>query len=93
MLNRTLYLVQSNFHAADNHLNKLANVFTEQDTVVLMGDAVLQHQHEALNNYLNVYALNNDLEILGNISHDLIGIDYAKFADLCLQFTRCISLK
>lgn len=93
MSNKTLYLVQSNFYAADNHLNKLANVITEQDTVVLMGDAVLQHQHETLSHYLNVYALNNDLEILGNISHDLISIDYDRFADLCLQFTRCISLK
>lgn len=93
MSNKTLYLVQSNFYAADNHLNKLANVFTEQDSVVLMGDAVLQHQHDVLSSYLNVYALNNDLEILGNVSHDLIGIDYAKFSELCLQFTRCISLK
>jgi sulfur relay protein TusB/DsrH len=93
MSNKTLYLVQSSFHTADTHLNKLANVFTEQDAVVLMGDAVLHHQHETLTHHLNVYALTNDLEVLGQVGHDLINIGYDQFADLCLQFTRCISLK
>ena len=93
MSNKTLYLVQGTFLTADAHLNKVANILIEQDAVVLMGDAVLHHQHESLSNHLNVYALNQDLEILGNMSHDLIAIDYEQFAELTLQFTRCISLK
>lgn len=93
MSDKTLYLIQGSFLTANAHLNKLANILIAPDAVVLMGDAVLHHQHESLSNHLNVYALNQDLEILGSISHDLIAIDYDQFADLSLQFTRCISLK
>jgi sulfur relay protein TusB/DsrH len=93
MSDKTLYLIQSVFHTADQQLSALTHILIENDSVVLMGDAVLHHQHSTLQNFMNVYALTSDLEILGKISHDLIAIDYAQFADLCLKFTRCVSLK
>ena len=93
MSDKTLFLVQSSFHTASQHLNGLSHVLSSEDSIVLMGDAVLHYQHGTLQNFMNVYALYTDLEILGETSHDLISIDYAQFADLCLKFNRCISLK
>lgn len=93
MSNQTLYLIQADFHSTKQHLNNLSDSFTEKDTIILLGDAVLQHQHPALQSHLNVYALENDLEILDMTTHDLLSINYDKFAEICLQFNRCISLK
>lgn len=41
MSNATLYLIQSNYAATANILNQLAQVLSEQDQVVFLGESVL----------------------------------------------------
>ena len=95
MSDKTLYLVQSSFQQTDSVLNQLEHLYTAHDHIVLMGDAVLFVQDPRILNKQHVAVLENDAEILGksmNYSHMKV-IDYAAFADLCLGFKRCISLK
>lgn len=93
MTDKTLYLLQSSFAASQQHLQTLTQLMNANDAIVFMGDCVLHYAHPALLKYQAKYALTQDLEILGNIQHSLTAIGYAEFADLCLQFNRCISLK
>lgn len=72
MNQHTLYLIQSNFANTENALNQLAQMYSPDDAVVLMGDAVLHIGSEQLNNLLNttlkikntLFILENDAELL-----------------------------
>ncbi len=93
MSNKSLYLVQSTFSATPNVLSKLQQVYSPEDTVVMMGESVLQLQHPFLQVLNKVYVLDNDAEILaGQKTENLQLISYAEFADLCLDHSRCIRL-
>lgn len=93
MTQKTMYLLQGNYAAVDQHIQTLAQLLTSEDDVVLMGDAVLKHQHPILQQHTRCYALISDLEILGATTHQLTALDYAQFADLVLQHSRHICLK
>lgn len=93
MSNKSLYLVQSTFSATPNVLSKLQQLYSPEDTVVMMGESVLQLQHPFLQALNKVYVLDTDAEILaGQITENLQLISYAEFADLCLDHSRCIRL-
>lgn len=93
MSNKSLYLVQSTFSATPNVLSKLQQVYSPEDTVVLMGESVLQLQHPFLQPLNKVYVLDNDAEILaGQTTKNLQLISYAEFANICLNHGRCIRL-
>lgn len=93
MSNKSLYLVQSTFSATPNVLSKLQQLYSPEDTVVMMGESVLQLQHPFLQALNKVYVLDNDAEILaGQTTENLQLISYAEFADLCLDHSRCIRL-
>ncbi|MGB9190348.1 MULTISPECIES: DsrH/TusB family sulfur metabolism protein [unclassified Acinetobacter] len=93
MSNKSLYLVQSTFSATPNVLSKLQQVYSPEDTVVLMGESVLQLQHPFLQPLNKVYVLDNDAEILaGQTTENLQLISYAEFANICLNHGRCIRL-
>ena len=93
MSNKSLYLVQSTFSATPNVLSKLQQLYSPEDTVVMMGESVLQLQHPFLQALNKVYVLDNDAEILaGQTTENLQLISYAEFADLCLDHYRCIRL-
>ena len=93
MSNKSLYLVQSTFSATPNVLSKLQQLYSPEDTVVLMGESVLQLQHPFLQALNKVYVLDTDAEILaGQTTENLKLISYAEFADLCLDHSRCIRL-
>jgi len=93
MSNKSLYLVQSTFSATPNVLSKLQQLYSPEDTVVMMGESVLQLQHPFLQALNKVYVLDTDAEILaGQTTKNLKLISYAKFADLCLDHSRCIRL-
>ncbi|MCT8088085.1 MULTISPECIES: DsrH/TusB family sulfur relay protein [unclassified Acinetobacter] len=93
MSNKSLYLVQSTFSATPNVLSKLQQLYSPEDTVVMMGESVLQLQHPFLQALNKVYVLDTDAEILaGQTTENLKMISYAEFADLCLDHSRCIRL-
>lgn len=94
MSNHTLYLIQSNYAATAQTLEQLAQIYTLGDQVVLMGEAVLQLEHSFLQNLPKIYMLENDAELLTQpLSVQVKLLDFADFADLCLGFNRCISMK
>lgn len=97
MSEKTLYLVQSHFANTDAMLSKLNQIWSQQDSIVLMGDAVLAVDFEQLLGKSNLYILKNDAELLAsNPKTDISGIkiiNYTEFSDLVLSFQRCISLK
>jgi hypothetical protein len=93
MSNKSLYLVQSNFSATPSVLAKLEQLYSPEDTVILMGESVLQFQQPFLQQVNWVYVLENDAEILaGQKTENMKIISYAEFADICLSHTRCIRL-
>lgn len=93
MSNKSLYLVQSTFSATPNVLSKLQQVYSPKDTVVMMGESVLQLQHSFLQSLNKVYVLDTDAEILaGQTTENLQLISYAEFANICLNHGRCIRL-
>ncbi len=93
MSNKSLYLVQSTFSATPSVLTKLQQLYSGEDTVVLMGESVLHLQHPFLQQLNNVYVLDTDAEMLaGQKSESLQVISYAEFADICLNYTRCTRL-
>ena len=94
MSEKTLYLVQSHFANTESTLSKLNQISTQQDSIVLMGDAILAADSAQLQNKTQLYMLENDADLLASQPHtDIKIINYAEFSDLVLSFQRCISLK
>ena len=63
MTDANLYLIQASFDSTATILAELNALYAPQDSVVLMGDAVL-HQHHPLCAQLDkIYVLDNDAEI------------------------------
>jgi len=93
MTNKSLYLLQSSFSTTPAALEKLAQVYGPEDSVVLMGESVLQFQLPFLQQLDRIYVLDTDAEILaGQTPAHMQIISYAEFADLCLNYSRCIRL-
>lgn len=94
MSDKTLYLIQSEYRYTDQILNQLLQLYTDQDHVVLTGDSVLFVDDLRLQDKQNLYVLENDAEILVQaLPAHIQSISYAQFADLVLDFRRCVSLK
>lgn len=94
MSDKTLYLIQSEYRYTDQILNQLLQLYTDQDHVVLTGDSVLFVDDLRLQDKQNLYVLKNDAEILVQaLPAHILSISYAQFADLVLDFRRCVSLK
>ena len=93
-MSKTIYLVQSPFAATELALSKLQNLYQSGDDVVLMGDAVLYIEHPFIQQLPCIFVLEQDAENIAAIhSSNLETISYARFAELCLNHSRCISLK
>ena len=93
MSNKSLYLLQSSFSATPAVLVKLEQVYSPEDTVILMGESVLQFEQPFLQQLNCIYVLDTDAEILaGQKVKNMQIISYAEFADICLNHTRCIRL-
>ncbi|ENU86087.1 hypothetical protein [Acinetobacter sp. CIP 102129] len=94
MKNSTLFLVQSPYNNVNKILDELAHMAKADDHIVMMGDSVLQVTDAVVDIYQNIYCLNNEQSLLQDALKQHIRIlEYAQFADLVLQFQRCITLK
>ena len=94
MKNSTLFLIQSPYNNVSKILDELAHMAKADDHIVMMGDSVLQVTDAVVDIYQNIYCLNNEQSLLQDALKQHIRIlEYAQFADLVLQFQRCITLK
>lgn len=95
MSNSTLYLLQSSYANASQSITQLGQLITVGDAIVLMGESVLFIADEQIQQFGTCYVLEQDVQVLGKHAHynHMQVINYAQFVDLCLQYTRCMSLK
>ena len=94
MTDANLYLIQASFDSTATILAELNALYAPQDSVVLMGDAVLHQHHPICAQLDKIFVLDNDAEIFnGHLAKNVHPINYATFATLCLAHQRCISLK
>ena len=94
MKNSTLFLIQSPYNNVSKILAELTHMAKADDHIVMMGDSVLQVTDAVVDIYQNIYCLNNEQSLLQDALKQHIRIlEYAQFADLVLQFQRCITLK
>lgn len=94
MKNSTLFLIQSTYNNFNKILDELAHMAKVDDHIVMMGDSVLQVTDAVVDIYQNIYCLNNEQSLLQDALKQHIRIlEYAQFAELVLQFQRCITLK
>lgn len=93
MSNHTLYLIQASYAAAPLALAKLQQLYTPGDQAVLMGESVLHADHEAIAQLPNCHVLDTEQQLLNPAQSAVKIISYSAFADLCLQFSRCVTLK
>lgn len=90
----TLFLMQSEFAKTSAHIEQFKMMSTPQDVLILMGDAVLFADDERLSDDCQIYILASDLDLwVADLPKYIKVLSYAEFADLILDFKRCISLK
>lgn len=94
MKNSVLFLIQSPYSNLDKIWDQLEQMAQSDDHIVIMGDATLSVPFTVSTCYPHLYCLSNEQEMLSDGDPERIKpIDYAAFADLVLQFERCITLK
>lgn len=94
MTDKTLYLLQSEFAKTETAITQLEQVYSDNDAIVLMGDAVLFAHDLRWQTKPQVFVLQQDAIVLSpDLASHIQAIDYDQFANLVLQFKRCISLK
>lgn len=94
MKNSTLFLVQSPYNNVNKILDELAHMAKADDHIVMMGDSVLQVTDAVVDTYPNIYCLSNEESLLqDNLKERVNILEYTQFAELVLQFQRCVSLK
>ena len=94
MKNSTLFLVQSPYNNVNKILDELAHMAKADDHIVMMGDSVLQVTDAVVDTYPNIYCLSNEESLSqDNLKERVNILEYTQFAELVLQFQRCVSLK
>ena len=94
MKNSTLFLVQSPYNNVNKILDELSQMAKVDDHIVMMGDSVLQVTDAVVDTYPNIYCLSNEESLLqDNLKERVNILEYTQFAELVLQFQRCVSLK
>lgn len=94
MKNRTLFIIQSNYMNTDKILVELAQMAQTEDSIVVLGDALLKLTNAIIDIYPNLYCLSNEQTLLYNeLKPQFKVIEYSEFANLVLEFENCVSLK
>lgn len=89
-----LFLIQSDFTSTPQALKKLQEIYSPNDVIILMGDAVQFITDPFIQSLHKIYVIETDVDNLIHIEMPNVKvIQYNDFADICLQHTRCISLK
>ena len=94
MQNTTLFLIQASYNSLDKIWNDLMQMAQSSDHIVLMGDAALHIPSIIMQKFSHLYCLEIEQSLLNStIKAQIKGLKYTDFADLILQFSRCVSLK
>ena len=94
MKNSTLFLIQSPYNNVNKILDELAHMAKADDHILMMGDSVLQVTDAVVDTYPYIYCLGNEESLLqDNLKERVNILEYTQFAELVLQFQRCVSLK
>ncbi|KXO87303.1 hypothetical protein AYK86_01245 [Acinetobacter venetianus] len=94
MQKHTLFLVQAPHANLDKIWNELPLMVQANDSIVVMGEALLHIPENILATFSHIYCLSNEQNLLNDSVKDRMSIiEYSQFADLVLQFERSISLK
>ena len=94
MQNSTLFLIQAPFSQMDKTWQELSDMANADDSIVIMGDAILQINTSIINRCAGLHCLSNEHSLLADQFKAAVKIlDYAQFADLVVQFERCVTLK
>nr|WP_275903324.1 hypothetical protein [Acinetobacter beijerinckii] len=94
MKNRTLFIIQSNYMNTDKILVELAQMAQREDSIVVMGDALLKLTNAIVGVYPNLYCLSNEQTLINNkFKPQFKVIEYSEFADLVLESVNSVSLK
>ena len=94
MQNSTLFLIQAPFSKMDATWQELSDMANAHDAIVIMGDAILQLNVTIIDRFAQLYCLSNEQSLLADQFKPAVKmIDYAQFADLVVQFERCVTLK
>ena len=93
-MDHTLYLIQSSATATHSILAKLKQIYSPHDHVVFLGESVAILNQTDIEHFSSCYCLETEQVLLNpDLVSNLTILDYPQFADLVLQFQRCISLK
>ncbi|EPF6069642.1 hypothetical protein J671_2223 [Acinetobacter sp. 1130196] len=94
MTQSTLYLVQASYHHTPRIIEELEKLFHQDDQIVFMGDSTAQLSVDICQQFGSVSCLSHEKDLIDaeTLAHVKV-LNYDQFADLVLQFNRCISLK
>ncbi|MDF2416375.1 hypothetical protein GWP85_02465 [Acinetobacter beijerinckii] len=78
----------------DKILVELAQMAQREDSIVVMGDALLKLTNAIVGVYPNLYCLSNEQTLINNkFKPQFKVIEYSEFADLVLESVNSVSLK
>lgn len=94
MTQSTLYLVQASYHHTPQIIEELTKYFDKDDQIVFMGDSTAQLSVSICQQFGSISCLSHEKDLIDaeTLAHVNV-LNYDQFADLVLQFNRCISLK
>lgn len=90
----TIYLLQGNYVQTQATLQKLTMLLTEQDVIVLFGEAILAWLDEKMQLSNPIYMLDEEqiyVQELDNSPLKIVSFD--ELADLILAYQQCVRLQ
>lgn len=90
----TIYLLQGNYVQTQATLQKLTMLLTEQDVIVLFGEAILAWLDEKMQLSNPIYMLDEEqiyVQELDNLPLKIMSFD--ELADLILAYQQCVRLQ
>lgn len=90
----TIYLLQGNYVQTQATLQKLTMLLTEQDVIVLFGEAILAWLDEKIQLSNPIYMLDEEqiyVQELDNSPLKIVSFD--ELADLILAYQQCVRLQ
>lgn len=90
----TIYLLQGNYVQTQATLQKLTTLLTEQDVIVLFGEAILAWLDEKIQLSNPIYMLDEEqiyVQKLDNLPLKIMSFD--ELADLILAYQQCVRLQ
>lgn len=90
----TIYLLQGNYVQTQATLQKLTTLLTEQDVIVLFGEAILAWLDEKIQLSNPIYMLDEEqiyVQELDNLPLKIMSFD--ELADLIVAYQQCVRLQ